>query len=427
MVITSFRVEKLENLLLQIQFGFSAPYVFAFLGLLQASIFYAVDHQILPTYIQAIHVDTIAIAYCAMIMFCFDDHKTLRLFFTSALACLAVFIPLSQYNTLALHDLGYAHHDTMYSMLCLLYPILCSLNYYFHHYGMQLNNLGNHAYIAFWVPIIRLFTVLFYMVLTLTTIFLCIFLSKIIGSDVLWQKITHITLIKMYLPLLFSGFCYAVYCHPDITANLLRGFAFLAHHIYWIIAPIGLILILSECFVIMQHGTIPDFHYRPMFLLTFASILLYQLSNYPDESYAKSPLLIEKIVSYYNTFLPLIPFIYLVKIATDFTEKNGDLACNATLLETGLNLGNFAPLLAGLCLLYLSLVQAYYTQQTREIRLLKLAKHSWPICLVFTCVSLIAYNPFFSIKADFSHYLKHCHHFTALSSAATTATNRYIA
>lgn len=428
MLKTHLEEKKLETLFLKLKFRIPAHYIFALLGLLQAAIFYAVDEQMLPTYIRAIHTDKLAIVYCTMVMLCYDNHKKLRLFLTTALACLAIFIPLSQYNILALHDLGYAHHDTMYSMLCLLYPVLCSLNYYFHHYGIQLNNIGNHAYIAFWAPIVNLLTVLFYMLLTLTTLFVCIFLTKVVGAGILWRELTDLTLIKIYVPLLFSAFCYVVYSQPNVAENILRGFASLAHHAYWIVAPIGLMLILSECFVIAQHGAIPDFDYRPMFLFTFVSILLYQLSNYPDESYAKSYPLIEKIILYYNSLLPIIPIVYLIKIATNFTEHNSDLACNATLLETGLSLGNFAPLLAGLCLLYLSIVQAYYTHQSKEARLLKLAKDSWPLCVVFTLVCLVTYNPIFSIKPDYSHYLQHCHHFKEASdSFATTTIGRYIA
>jgi hypothetical protein len=420
--------KKLEGLLLKLKFRIPAPYIFACLGLLQAIIFYAVDQQILPTTIHAIHTDKIAIVYCMMVMLCYDDHKTVRLLFTSALACLAIFTPLSQYNQLGLDNIGYAHHDTMYSMLCLLYPILCSLNYYFHHYGVQLNNIGNHAYVAFWAPIVNLLTTLFYMVLALTTLFLCIFLTKVIGAGILWQELTDITLIKIYTPLLFATFCYVVYSHPNIALNILRGFAYLAHHLYWIVAPIGLMLVLSECFVIAQHGTIPDFNYRPMFLFTFISILLYQLSNYPDENYGKSYPVIEKIILYYNSLLPIIPIAYLIKFATDFTETNGDLACNATLLETGLSVGNFAPLLGGACLLYLSLVQAYYTHQSKEKQLLNLAKDSWPLCVVFSLACLIAYNPLFTIKPDYNHYLQHCHHFKESSETfATTTMGRYIA
>ena len=428
MLKTNLQEKKLETLLFKLRLHIPSHYIFAFLGLLQAAVFYAVDQQMLPTFIRAVHTDKIIFLYCTLIMLCYNDKKTIRLFFTSALGCLAVFTPISQYHILELHDIGYAHHDTMYSMLILLYPVVCSVNYYYHHYGLRFSNVGNQAYNAFWIPIINLLTVLFYLIISLTTLFFCIFLTKIIGTGILWKELTDITLIKIYAPLLFSALCWLVYKHADASGNILRGFAHLAHYLYWIVAPIGLLLILSQCFVIVQHGAIPDFNYRPMFIYTFMSVLLFHLSNYPDESYAKSNPIFDSITRYYNSLLPLIPLTYLSQIVTNFTERSGDLACNATLLETGLNLGNFAPLLASLSLLYLTAVQAYYTHQSKEIMLLRLAKDSWWLCLAFMLICLIAYNPFFSIKPDYTHYLEHCHHFTSSDSAAPhTRATRYIA
>ena len=198
---------------------------------------------------------------------------------------------------------------------------------------------------------------------------------------------------------------------PTPSGNILKGASYLAHHLYWLVAPLGLTFLISKIFSIVTHFSLPDIDYLPLFAICIISIILFQLANSPDENENKSNKIIEKIVVYYNNLLPLIPVTYLYKIFTNFSEQNGDLMCNAAILETCINWGNFTPLLAAISLLYLTVVQAYYTNQDKSVMQQDLAKASWWWCAIFTIICLIAYNPYFSIEEDNNHYNLNCHHF----------------
>ena len=404
-------LQNIENAFFKISYRIPSKLIFGFLAILQAACFYAVDQNIIPTFIYELHTDKIIITYSLMVMLCYNGKKKLRLFLSSAVSCLILFTPIASYNLLNIDEIGHAHNDTTYILLMFLYPILFSLNYYYHNYGIKLTNTGNQAYMAFWLPIINIITACFYLIITTTTVFLFIFMTKLAGLTMLWDEFTNITLIKAYLPIIFSTFLWIIYKHPNTSENIIRGSSYLAHHLYWLVAPLGLVFLLSGIISIITHFSLPDINYRPLFAICIISIALFQLANSPNENETKSNKIIEKIVVYYNNLLPLIPVTYLYKIFTNFSEQNGDLMCNAAVLETGINWGNFTPLLAAISLLYLTVVQAYYTNQDRSVMQQDLAKTSWWWCAIFTIICLIAYNPYFSIEEDNNHYNLNCHHF----------------
>ena len=101
----------------------------------------------------------------------------------------------------------------------------------------------------------------------------------------------------------------------------------------------------------------------------------------------------------------------IIIILTDFKESSGDLLCNESLLQTGLNWGNFAPTLACVSLIYLTGIQAYYVNKNKFVMQQRLAIDSWWICIFYTIVCLIAFNPYFNLNPQSSYYFEHCHHF----------------
>ena len=172
---SKFVVQDLEDVVLKIKFSIPSKLIFGFLALLQAACFYAADQDIIPTFIYKLHIDKVIITYCLMVMLCYNGKKKLRLFLSSAISCLILFTPIACYKLLNVASVGHAHNDTTYILLMFLYPILFSLNYYYHNYGLKLTNTGNQVYMAFWSPIINTITACFYLIITTTTVFLFIF------------------------------------------------------------------------------------------------------------------------------------------------------------------------------------------------------------------------------------------------------------
>jgi hypothetical protein len=406
-----------EEILLSLKVKIPSKFIFAALGIIQAAIIYLVDQGAIPEYLFKIHTDKLIIAYSIMVMVCYNGKRKFRLLLSSLIACSLIFIPIASYHNIDIALKEISHANTNYFMLSALYPIVFSACYYHHNFGINLTNTGNQAYLSFWTPIIKLLIVGFYFVMTTLILFMFGFITKLSGFSYIWEEMINISFIKAYIPISLSLFLWIIYKHPDVTENVIRGSAYLAHHLYWIIAPLGTLFMLSTAFSAIILESLPEIDYTILFGLCLFSSLMFQLANYPEENSVNGSKITEKLVVYYNSLLPLIPLIYLFHIITNFYEVNGDISCNQSIIDTGLNWGNFAPTLGAITLIYLTLVQAYYSHTSKSKMQQKLAIDSWWVCIFYSISCLIAFNPYFNLNPENSHYHENCHHFQTIENS----------
>ena len=393
----------LEEIAISLKIKIPSKFIFAALAMIQAATFYLTEIKEVPEFIYKIHTDKIVMTFAILVMICYDGRRKFRLLLTCFIACLFIFLPLSSFQHIQYDILEISHTKTNHVMLLALYPIVFSVCYYYHTYGIKLTNVGNQAFLSFWTPIIKTLMVGFYFIISTLVILLFLFVIKLTGFDYMWDHLLNINVIKAYIPVASTVFLWHIYKNPDSTENIIRGSAYLAHNLYKVIAPLGLIFVLSDIGATLMFEKVPDIDYRILFGVCLLSVLVFQLSNYPDENQAKSHPLLEKIILIYNVILPFIPVTYIFHLLTNFYEGSGDIICNQSILVTGINWGNFAPTLAAITLSYLTIVQGYYTTQRKEIMEHNLAVKSWFICIFYTICCVLAFNPYFHLNPNNNH------------------------
>lgn len=399
-----------EEILLSLKIRIPSKFIFAALGIIQAAVIYLTGKEILPEFIYKIHTDKVIITYSMLVMICYNGKRKFRLLFQSLIGCMLIFIPLSSLNHIEFNLEEVSHISSNYFMIYMLYPIVFSICYYYQNYGIRFSNIGNQAYLSFWTPITKLLMTIFYFITSTLVILIFAFLIKIVGLDYFWNDVIDVEVIKVYIPLALSFFLWIIYKHPDISGNVIRGMAYMAHNLYKLIAPLGILLLLSDIISSFMMGKISPMDYRALFSVTLFSVLIFHLSNYPDENNARSHPMIEKAILVYNLLLPYLPITFLIHLLTNFYEDSGDLICNQSILKTGIHWGNFAPTLGVICLIYLSVIQAYYSYKKEKMEQ-RLAVDSWWICLFYSAVCVLAFNPLFDLNPHKMHYFENCHHF----------------
>ena len=387
--------------------------IFIFIALLQSVVFFMVDINLIPAYIDTSSVDKIIIVYSMTFLFAYDGKKTIRLFVTSLFATIIAFIPLESYDILSHQNPSLSQVYANQVFLSFLIPVVILKHATIHKFE-RYNLSAENIYHTIWFVITQFLESVFWFILVMLVILCVCFLFTAIRFEFLMNFITDIRVVKWYLPLIFAISIWNTFCNKEKTDIVLDKFSDYCLYMYWILSVIGSILILSFIAKFLVKATVFDFYHQLVVILSLGCMLIL-LGSYNDVDKQPSPPKLIKIsVKCFNLLLPILSLLELYEVLDNFVVTKNSIYCDAAVLHTGLSWANFTPFISVIFALFLTSLNSYVSffnpRNGRDIFI----KGFWYSLTAYLFICYVFFNPIMDLNPS-AQYVASCNKFVDTS------------
>ena len=222
--------------------------IFLLFGLLHAAMLVIIDHtNIIPANIFPFPLYLIEQIFTVLMVFfllSYDGYKSISLLFTSTALAVITCIPSISYLIIELKLHSLSHNSYNIALLAITIFMGLFINYSYHKYN-SLSLMYYQIYDAIYTSIAKVILAMVYLLFILICGIMIKAMFILLGYTFAQNIFESVIFRKCYISIAAAGAMWLTYNKEYVVDHLFVVISTACYYAYWVIAPLGLIFILS--------------------------------------------------------------------------------------------------------------------------------------------------------------------------------------
>jgi hypothetical protein len=405
--------------------------IFLLFGLLHAAMLVIIDHtNIIPANIFPFPLYLIEQIFTVLMVFfllSYDGYKSISLLLTSTALAVITCIPSISYLIIEFKLHSLSHNSYNIALLAITIFMGLFINYSYHKYN-SLSLMYYQIYDAIYTSIAKVILAMVYLLFILICGIMIKAMFILLGYTFAQNVFESVIFRKCYISIAAAGAMWLTYNKEYVVDHLFVVISTACYYAYWVIAPLGLIFILSYLYSSFLFLELTHINYGILLAICFISMLCNMRMHATESHWKKRPKALKIIMNIYNKVLPILSTLLIYNIFFQFSLDTEFLDCQSHIMDTGIHWSNVSILVLTIFVLINNTAAAFFTSKKAPEKNNHLPLFAWYslYAIIALCYAIFVFH-----SNNLEHSVDHvaqCEHFKNHFQDITSITNiRYIA